>query len=88
MIEAYLIDSITLKQDVVKDKWGTITTPATSHNVRGRINYKLREVKDSGGKKIMSRASVMLERRYEQDARSLIDHEDKIRFDNTDWGVV
>lgn len=88
MIEAYLVDSITLKQDPVKDKWGTITTPATSRTVRGRVNYKIREVQDEGGRTLRSTASVILEKKYSQDARSAIGHDDRIRFDGTDWGVI
>jgi len=88
MLSAYLTDKITLLQDETRDEWGTITAPAKSVPVRGRIKYKTRKVTGIAGEDIVSQGYVILEPKYETDLRAMLNHNQKIEFDDRTWGIV
>jgi len=81
MIDAYLIDSMSVKSPT-KDKWETTTATTTKRNVRCRIKRRTRTVVDFQGEDVLSSAEVLV--KYS----TAIEHTDLLTFDGRDHTVL
>jgi len=87
MIGAYLVDTITLRQDKGMDKWGEPNTP-TDVTVKARVDYKERNIQNAAGQVVVSMAKVMMRPRtiittgFATRVANTISYKDVIVFDD------
>ena len=78
MIGSYLIDDITIKTTTL-DKWNVATYKDT--DIKARVEYKTRLVRDQAGKQVVSSARIYLRNRT-------ITHKELINFDDIDHAIL
>jgi len=80
MINAYLVDSITIIKSGGYDEWGE-PLETTEINVKGKIEYRTKLIKSLAGEDVVSNALVYLEDRE-------LSHEDRIKFDDKEHIIL
>jgi len=80
MISAYLVDDITILKYGGEDSWGEPLAPA-SINVKGKIIYKTRLIRNMAGEEVVSSAMVYLLDRA-------LTHEDRLKFDGVEHTIL
>ena len=87
MIRAYCIDDITIVKWAGEDSWGEPL--ATSDvDVKGKINYATRLVRDIRGQEVLSVAMIYLPGDIDDDLGRSLDHEDKLKFDGINHAIL
>ena len=80
MISAYLVDDITIIKHGGTDSWGEPLAPALI-NVKGKIIYKTKMIRDMAGEEVVSSAMVYLLDRE-------LTHEDRLKFDDIEHVIL
>jgi len=84
---AYMVDDITIIRYAGYDSWNEplATTP---FDVKGKIEYKTRLVRNLEGEEVVSSATVLFPESIDVDlGRSLI-HEDRLEFDGVEHTII
>lgn len=80
MLNAYMLDTITLHRAAGNDQYGEPLAD-TEITLKGRVNIGTALVKDIKGENVYSSMSVLLKTRA-------ISHEDFIEYDGTEYAII
>jgi hypothetical protein len=64
------------------DKWGAVISEVTIPNVKCRIEYKTRLIRNMKGEQVISYAHVFFL------TSANIDHNDRLYFDGREWSIL
>lgn len=87
MISAYCIDDITIVRYASYDSWNE-PLATTDIDVKGKIEYKTRLVRNLEGEEVVSSAMVRFPEEIDTDLGRGLIHEDMLKFDDIEHVIL